>query len=410
MPDSSALLALPYILPAQAQKHVTHNEAISQLDVIVQLAVTARNLASPPATPAQNDRYIVAAGATGAWAGNSGKIALYDGTAWAFYAPNAGWTAWVAAEKLLTSYDGTAWVTAADQPQQFSRLGIAAPADVTNRLTVSAPATLLNHAGAGHQLKINKSLASNTASLLFQTNFLGRAEMGTTGNDDFAIKVSADGSSFATGLTIAGATGQVSVPAALNLGGQASDPAAPINGMIWLNTTTGEVKVRSNGVSVVVASVPSAATLLPAGLVGYFATQTLPAGWLKANGALVSRTTYAALFAAIGTTFGAGNGTTTFALPDLRGEFLRGWDDGRAVDAGRVFGAAQLDAFQGHWHTNSLLGSGTTAGTLTTAFLRANAFASPPTVLDAQAGTQGTPRTAMETRPRNIALLACIKF
>ena len=121
MPDNSALLSLPYILPAQAQKHVTHNEAISQLDVIVQLAVTARNLATPPATPAQNDRYIVAAAATGAWAGKSGNIALYDSGAWAFYAPNAGWTAWVSAEKLLASFDGEG----APAPQRYDRVLVA---------------------------------------------------------------------------------------------------------------------------------------------------------------------------------------------------------------------------------------------------------------------------------------------
>jgi microcystin-dependent protein len=82
------------------------------------------------------------------------------------------------------------------------------------------------------------------------------------------------------------------------------------------------------------------------GQVAYFAVSSAPTGWLKANGALVSRTTYATLFAAVGTTFGVGDGSTTFALPDMRGEFPRGWDDGRGVDSGRVFGSAQLDQMQ----------------------------------------------------------------
>ena len=90
--------------------------------------------------------------------------------------------------------------------------------------------------------------------------------------------------------------------------------------------------------------------MVPSGTVLYFAGQTAPAGWLKANGAAVSRTAYAALFAAIGTTYGAGDGRSTFNLPDLRGEFLRGWDDGRGVDAGRVFGSAQAHALQSHQH------------------------------------------------------------
>ena len=90
--------------------------------------------------------------------------------------------------------------------------------------------------------------------------------------------------------------------------------------------------------------------MVPSGAVLYFAGRTAPAGWLKANGAAVSRTAYAALFAAIGTTYGAGDGRTTFNLPDLRGEFIRGWDDGRGVDAGRVFGSAQAHALQSHQH------------------------------------------------------------
>jgi microcystin-dependent protein len=77
------------------------------------------------------------------------------------------------------------------------------------------------------------------------------------------------------------------------------------------------------------------------GQVSFFAFSTAPTGWLKANGAEISRTTYAPLFAVIGTTYGSGNGTTTFNIPDLRGEFLRGWDDSRAVDSGRTFASSQ---------------------------------------------------------------------
>ena len=77
---------------------------------------------------------------------------------------------------------------------------------------------------------------------------------------------------------------------------------------------------------------------------------TVPTGWLVANGQIVSRTTYADLFAAIGTTYGAGDGSTTFGIPDLRGEFLRGWDDGRGVDSGRALGSFQAQMVQTHKH------------------------------------------------------------
>jgi len=134
----------------------------------------------------------------------------------------------------------------------------------------------------------------------------------------------------------------------------------------------------------------------PAGLVGYFARNAAPAGWLKANGALVSRATYATLFAAIGTTFGAGDGSTTFNLPDLRGEFIRCWPGAKAVDTGRVFGSWQADNFRSHSHTypGGTAGGGTAAQN------------GPP--LGGVLTTNSTGGT--ETMPRNIALLACIKI
>jgi Protein of unknown function (DUF2793) len=252
MPDNTPILQLPLILPAQAQKHVTHNEALRLLDVMVQLSVLTRNLTVPPATPSVGDRHIVPTGATGDWAGQAGRIALRAVTGWEFIQPLAGWTAQVMTEGQAAVFDGVVWQAPSDGTVSVARLGVSTTADATNRLAVSSPATLLNHAGAGHQVKVNKATAGDTASLLFQTGFSGRAEMGTAGSDDFAVKVSADGSAFFTALQAAGATGEVTLPAPVHLGGQASDPASPPDGTLWLNTTTGEVKLRSNGVTVVV--------------------------------------------------------------------------------------------------------------------------------------------------------------
>ena len=141
-------------------------------------------------------------------------------------------------------------------------------------------------------------------------------------------------------------------------------------------------------------------TGLPAGEIAYFARNTAPTGYLKANGAAVSRTTYVTLFTAIGTTFGAGDGSTTFNLPDLRGEFVRGWDDSRGVDSGRVFGSSQTDAIKAHAHTVVGSNTGGAGGTM---------FVHPTTVLSTYNGTTDSFGTT-ETRPRNIALLACIKY
>ncbi len=103
--------------------------------------------------------------------------------------------------------------------------------------------------------------------------------------------------------------------------------------------------------------------ILPAGIIAYCPTSTPPASWIKANGAAISRTAYAALFAAIGTSFGAGDGSTTFNVPDLRGEFIRGWDDGRTLDSGRTIGTVQASANLSHNHGAGDSGHGHSAWT-----------------------------------------------
>ena len=90
---------------------------------------------------------------------------------------------------------------------------------------------------------------------------------------------------------------------------------------------------------------------VPAGFMTYWPATTPPNGWLERNGAAVSRTTYSALFSVIGTLYGAGNGSTTFNLPDDRGIFCRAWDNSKGLDPGRVFGSYQEDAIQTHTHT-----------------------------------------------------------
>ncbi|QTM02061.1 phage tail protein [Mannheimia sp. ZY171111] len=149
------------------------------------------------------------------------------------------------------------------------------------------------------------------------------------------------------------------------------------------------------------------------GSVAYFATDTAPNGWLKANGAAVSRTTYAELFAKIGTTFGAGNGYSTFNLPDLRGEFLRGLDDGRNVDAGRRLGSTQGDAIRNItgevWAgIEETQGNGVGAFRIKNFGRRGGSGSHWDDGFTFDA-SRVVP-TADENRPRNVALLACIKY
>jgi len=107
------------------------------------------------------------------------------------------------------------------------------------------------------------------------------------------------------------------------------------------------------------AALPQA---VPTGSVHLMASTTAPSGYLKCNGSAVSRTTYADLFAEIGTAFGAGDGSSTFNVPDLRGEFVRGWADNGSVDSGRNFGSSQSDQNAQHNHSATATSSVTDPG------------------------------------------------
>ena len=166
-----------------------------------------------------------------------------------------------------------------------------------------------------------------------------------------------------------------------------------------------------------VAGIPAATDLTPAGTVIYTARSTAPTGYLKANGAAVSRTTYATLFSAIGTTYGGGDGSTTFNLPDLRGEFVRGLDDGRGVDTSRTLGSSQGDAtaLPSNAFTTSNPGNHSHSYSGGDRQNVGSGGASQPvsqggnTTGAAGAHTHTIGGGDAETRPRNIALLACIK-
>lgn len=221
MPDTTTNLQLPYILAGQAQKHVTHNEALRLLDALVQIAVLDRHLTTPPASPVDGARYIVAAGGAGAWSGWDLNIAYRVDGAWIRLVPRPGWIAWVQDEAALLVWSGSAWAevgAGSGGAAAFATLGIGgATADVTNRLAVSAPASLFSHAGGGHQVKVNKAAVGHTASVVFQDAWSGRAEIGLSGSDDFSLKVSADGLAWIEAFIMT-ATGQdlrgynVSVP------------------------------------------------------------------------------------------------------------------------------------------------------------------------------------------------------
>ncbi|SIQ33414.1 Protein of unknown function [Rhizobium sp. RU20A] len=243
MSDTTPNLAMPYILPSQALKHVTHNEALQIIDGLAQLAVLA-TLTAPPSDPEDGACFAIDDAATGLWAGRSGKLALRQDGDWIYLSPRAGWRGWFLAEDRLKVHDGVGWEVF-DPIGTPPRFGINTTADDTNRLAVAGPASLFTHSGNGHRMALNKAAAAETASLLFQTGFSGRAEIGLAGSDQLTVKTSANGSTWTTALTLT-AGGTVLTPqrplARATLGGGVQTPANnSLTGFQTLSLSQGDV-------------------------------------------------------------------------------------------------------------------------------------------------------------------------
>jgi hypothetical protein len=181
----TARLKLPYLAPAQAQKHVTLNDALGRLDALVQARVASRALAGPPPDAGEGDAWIVPDGGTGAFAGHDGELAQRLGGGWVFHTPDVGWLVHVADEGRYVTRTGGGW-------------------------TDLAEAAVWYPAGAGAQAKINKPSPADTAALLLQTGWSGRAEIGLSGDDDLKIKVSADGAAWTEAMRVDRTTGRTS--------------------------------------------------------------------------------------------------------------------------------------------------------------------------------------------------------
>jgi len=216
MSDTTTNLLLPYILAAQAQKHVTHNEALRLLDGLVQLSVLDRDLTAPPGSPADGDRYIVASGGTGDWVGWDLNVALFTDGSWLRLPPRAGWRAWVEDEGLLLVYDGEGWIgTTPASLQNLALLGLGTTADAANPFSAKLNAALwtaktVAEGGTGDLFyTMNKEAAGDDLGLTLQSGFVTKALVGLFGSDSFRLAVSADGSTFLDGLIVDNATGIV---------------------------------------------------------------------------------------------------------------------------------------------------------------------------------------------------------
>ena len=209
-------LGLPFIEGSQAQKHVTHNEALRILDAAIQIVVEDRTRTTPPASAAEGQRHVVASGAAGAWAGHDATIATWQDGAWIFLAPKTGWRLWSVADVSIFIFDGSAWQPLAPLANDVGQLGVNTTASTPNLLSVKSNAALLAaipaaDAGSGDaRLQIDKETAGNTASVVFSNDYTGRAEFGLTGDDHFHLKVSPDGTSWQDAFVIDKTTANVS--------------------------------------------------------------------------------------------------------------------------------------------------------------------------------------------------------
>lgn len=297
-------------------------------------------------------------------------------------------------------------------------------AGTTAMLSIGAPGTYLRAAGSntvewstldrenlvkGSYITLT-NIGPETSAEFYNSGVPVRIAVDATSTNTASKIVARDSSgNFAAGTITAGLIGNVTGNLTGNAG-SATRLQTPrtINGVSFDGTEN--ITIEAND--------PNSGA--PVGAILYYPVSTIPLGWLECNGATISRITYSLLFDKIGYTYG-GSGNF-FRLPDLRGEFIRGWDNGRGIDAGRALGSLQADEFRSHQHksawsqdapstvTNSALYAGTVAqnGGLTVGFRdvesgEANAGQ------NAEAVMFTTATGGVETRPRNVSLIACIK-
>ncbi|WP_336487289.1 DUF2793 domain-containing protein [Methylobacterium nigriterrae] len=248
MPETTRNLALPLIAAGQAQKHVTHNEALALLDALVQLACLDKDLAAPPPNPQEGDRYLVAsANPTGAWAGLTGQVVCFADGVWAGAEPRPGWLAYLIDEADLYLFDGRAWTSfraSLTAFQNLARLGIGTVADAANPFAAKLNKALWTARGTGEggsgdlRVALNRQAPGNVLSLLLQTGFSGRAEIGLSGDDGLAARVSADGVAWAGAWRADPATGFV------GYGTAAAPGAAPPGAPVTVGTATGAALIQ----------------------------------------------------------------------------------------------------------------------------------------------------------------------
>lgn len=242
MSENSTRLKLPFIQPAQAQKHVTHNEAIELLDVIVNLRLEVIGETVPPNSPDEGACWFIGDNPTGDWDNHQGEIAAFLNGGWLYVTPKEGWSAWDVENEKLRVFKSTDWeFVLPNRLDNFEGFGVNAISDATNRLSVSAPASLFSNEGSDHRLTINKASETDTTSIVFQSDFVGKAELGLIGNNNLALRVSDDGTNWSTALTVSESENRATIADCLRLAPSAT-PINPMAGDIYFDGSQSKLR------------------------------------------------------------------------------------------------------------------------------------------------------------------------
>lgn len=247
--EKSPRLSLPYLAPQQAQKHVTVNENLRRLDALVQLCALSRTTTTEPANPAEGDAYILGAARAGAtWSGmTENAIAAFQDGAWTEISPRVGWRAFVADEAALVVFNAAQWtvVSGGAGSETAQKFGVNTTATSAQRLAVKSDSVWLSHddvaPGTGDvRIIVNKAASANTASHVFQKADSGRAEIGLAGDDDFRLKVSANGTAWSTAMVVSKDDGSVGI-------GGAPFARLSVQGSNMSDPQVGDVHIRKDG-------------------------------------------------------------------------------------------------------------------------------------------------------------------
>ena len=221
--DFTPKLSLPYLLPSQAQKHVTVNETLAVVDALLMGAINSASLSAPPPELSAGDAFLIASEPAGDWQTQSGKLAVWADDAWMFYQPKPGWRLWNIEEERLIVFDGSEWseiTGGAADFQNVAQFGIGTSADENNPLSVRGPGALFTalettEGGSGDiRVSVNAEDTGHTASIIFQSAFSGRSEVGLTTAGNFAVRTSPAGSNWSDAMTIDPVTNNVGIGAA----------------------------------------------------------------------------------------------------------------------------------------------------------------------------------------------------